>query len=175
MKYSICFLLGILVAIVFCEWEAYTLNLPAVIAPPAKELAKVETELLECQKLLTYKPTAKKKLNLPDPVKADHDKHVVAASQVPPSDYPHTMMAVYDSGTGAVNMFLRRDPPPWLAFNRRAAIGVAYGFKDNADGFATMLYGRIDLIQVKRLHAGLLGNVDTAGGWYGGGFAELRL
>jgi len=84
------------------------------------------------------------------------------------------MTAVYDSGTGAVDMYLRQDPLPWLAFDRRGALGVAYGFRNEADGFVTRVYGRLDLVQIKRVHAGLLGDVDNAGNWYGGAFAEYR-
>jgi hypothetical protein len=167
-------IIGLLTAAGVCAWKAYTPNLPSVLAPPAPELAKEETTIKECQKIAVFRDKVKKKLDLPATVQKDTSKHVVASSPVPPSDYPHTMTAVYDSGTGAVDMFLRQDPLPWLAFNRRGAIGAAYGFKDGADGFVTRVYGRLDLLQIKRLHAGLLGDVDNAGGWYGGGFAEVR-
>ena len=171
---AVSFVLGLLVAAGICAWMKYKPSPPSVLSPPAKELVKEETKRLDCRPVLVYRDKVEKKLGLPDAVTKDPAKHVVAASPVPPSDHPHTMTAVYDSGTGGVDMFLRQDPLPWLAFNRRAALGVAYGARSEASGFVTRVYGRLDLLQIKRLHAGLLGDVDNAGGWYGGGFAEVR-
>lgn len=172
--HAVALVIGGLIVAIGCAWIQYRPSLPSVLATPAKELAKEETKNLDCKPVVVYRDKVKTKLGLPDIVTKDPDKHVVASSKVPSSDYPHTMTAVYDEKVGSVDMFLRQDPLPWLAFNRRAAVGVAYGVKDDADGFVTRLYGRADLIQIKRLHAGLLADVDNAGGWYGGGFAELR-
>lgn len=155
-------------------WINFRPSLPSVLAPSSKELAKEETKRLNCRPVLVYRDKVEKKLGLPDIVTKDQDKHVVASSPAPASDYPHTMTAVYDDKVGNIDMFLRQDPLPWLAFNRRGAVGVAYGFKDGASGFVTRAYGRMDLLQVKRLHAGIMGDVDNAGGWYVGGFVEGR-
>lgn len=170
----VAFVLGLLVAAGICAWMALKPSLPSVLAPVAKELAKEKPTLLTCKPILVYRDAVEKKLGLPDIVKRDASKHVVASSRVAPSDYPHTVTAVYDDRSGGVDMFARQDPLPWLAFNRRGALGVAYGFKGDHDGAVARVYGRLDLLQVKRLHAGLLGDIDNAGGWYGGGFAEVR-
>lgn len=171
---AVAFIAGLLVSAGICAWMQYRPSLPAVVAPPAKELAKEETKRLDGKPILVYRDKVEKKLGLPAIVTKDPNKHVVASSPVPPSDYPHTMTAVYDERVGNVDMFMRRDPLPWLAFNRRGALGVAYGIKDDSDGFVTRIHGRLDLLQVKRLHAGLLGNVDSDGDWYVGGSIEMR-
>lgn len=172
MKYAVGIVIGLLLAAIACAWLEHKPRLSSVLASAAKELANEETTIKEYQKVVVYRDKVKKKLDLPAAIQKDPDKHVVAASPIPPSDYPHTMTAVYDSGTGAVDMFLRQDPLPWLAFNRRGAIGAAYGFKDGVT--AARIYGRLDLLQIKRLHAGLMGNADSDGGWFGGGFVEAR-
>jgi len=173
-SHAIALVLGGLIVAGGFLWMKYKPSLPSVLAPPSKELAKEETKRLDCKPVLVYRDKVEKKLGLPASVTKDSSKHVVASSPVPPSDYPHTMTAVYDDRIGNVDMYLRQDPLPWLAFNRRMALGAAYGFKDGAQGFVTRVYGRIDLLQVKALHAGLLGDVDNAGGWYGGAFLEGR-
>jgi len=104
----------------------------------------------------------------------DEGENVIITGYTESSDYPHTMTAVYDSGTGGVDMFLRRDRLPWVAFNQKGSIGVSYGVKNSTTGSVSRLYGRFDLIQIKRLHAGILGDVDTDGDKYGGAFAEYR-
>jgi len=167
-------LAGLLLAGAACAWLKFRPSLPSILLPPAKELAGKPTDVLKCKSVIVYRDAVEKKLGLPDIVKRDTSKHVVASSRVAPSDYPHTVTAVYDDRSGGVDMFARQDPLPWVAVNRRGALGVAYGVKDDGDGFVTRIYGRLDLLQVKRLHAGLLGDVDNAGGWYGGAFAEVR-
>ena len=162
---------GLIVAGGFA-YNALKPSLPSVLAPVSDDLAKVKQELLDCQKLRVYASKAKKKLDLPDTVKADPDKHVVAASPVPPSDYPHTMTAVYDSGTGAVDMYLRQDKLAWLAVNTRYEIGIGYGYSDN--GSVTRLDGAVELLQVKALHVGVVGTVDSSGAAYVGGRAWFR-
>ena len=158
-----------------CAYLKFTrVPLPSALLQPAKELDKEKPTLLKCKPVLVYRDKVEAKLGLPETVKRDPDKHVVASSNVPPSDYPHTMTAVYDSGTGGVDMFLRRDRLPWVAFNQKGSIGVSYGVKNSTTGSVSRLYGRFDLIQIKRLHAGILGDVDTDGDKYGGAFAEYR-
>lgn len=172
--HAVALVIGGLIVAIGCAWIQYRPSLPSVLATPAKELAKEETKTLKDKPVVVYREKVKAKLGLPESVKKDATKHVVNSTQVESSDRPTTVTAVYDDQTGVVDLFKRQDRLPWLAFDRRAAIGVAYGVKNDANGFVARIYGRADLIQIKRLHAGLLADVDNAGGWYGGGFAELR-
>lgn len=173
-SHAIAIITGGAIVAAGCAWLKLKPVLPSLLAPPARELAREEPRLLDCKPVLVYRDKVERKLDLPAIVTRDPNKHVVAASRVPPSEYPHTMTAVYDEKVGSVDMFLRQDPLPWLAFNRRGAFGVAYGLKSDTDGFAPRVYGRMDLLQVKRLHLGALGNIDGDGDWYGGGFIEAR-
>jgi len=171
---AIGFVLGLFVAGGICAYNAIKPSLPSILAPPSKELINAKSETLDCRPVVVYKDRVKRDLGLPETVKKDPDKKVTASTKVLPSDYPNTVTSVYDTGTGMTDLYIRRDSLPWLAFNRRMAIGAAYGVKDEAQGFVTRVYGRIDLLQIKRLHAGILGDVDNAGGWYGGAFVEGR-
>lgn len=168
------FVAGLLVAAAICVWMQYRPSLPSVLAPPSKEVKGEKPLERECEKTIVYRDRVKKELGLPDTVKRDPDKQVTASTQVPGSEHPHTVTSVFDFDTGQTDLYVRRDPLPWLAFNRRGALGLAYGIKDDTDGFVTRGYGRLDLMQVKRLHLGLLGDVDSVGDWYGGGFVEYR-
>lgn len=174
ISHAAALILGMAIIAGYSAYLKMKAPLTATLLQPAGELAGAKTDTLKCKDVIVYLDAVEKKLGLPDIVKRDASKHVVNAAKVPPSDYPQTMTAVYDDRTGGVDMFRRQDPLPWLAFNRRGAIGAAYGFKGGGNGFVTRLYGRIDLLQVKMLHAGLLGDVDNSGGWYGGAFVEGR-
>jgi hypothetical protein len=167
-------LVGAIIGVLLCSGVAvlikYRPSAPAVATPQAPELAKETPKVLECEKVVIYRDAVTKKLG----IEAKRGEHVVASSKLPGDSHPHTVSALYSEETGVTRLLDRQDPLPWLAFNRHGAMGVAYGVKDEASGFVTRLYGRLDLMQIKMLHAGLLGDVDNAGGWYGGAFAEMR-
>jgi len=168
------FCAGLLVAAGVCAWIKYRPSLPSVLAPPAKELAKEETATLNCKPVMIYRDRVKEKLGLPPTIQKDPDKKVTASTKVPADDHPHTVTSVYDTSTGATDLYIRRDPLPWLAFDTRRELGVAYGFKDDADGAVARVFGKLDLVQIKALRAGLLGNVDSDGDWYAGAAVSLR-
>lgn len=172
--HAIALIVGGLIVAIGCAWIQYRPSLPSVLATPAKELAREQTKTLSCKPVVVYREKVKDKLGLPESIKKDATKHVVNSTKVEASERPTTVTAVYDDQTGFVDLFKRLDPLPWLAVNRRGALGVAYGFKDDANGAVARVYGRMDLMQVKRFHLGLLGDIDSGGDWYGGGFIELR-
>ncbi len=172
---------GMIVSAILCATlgAAYTIwkapdKIVAQLAPTSPKIANTAKESKQCATVQAFKDPAKKKLDLPEQIQQDKQAVVLAAAPVPPSDYPRTATGVLHLDTGLGEIYLKDDPLPWLAFNRRGAVGVAYGFKDDADGFVTRVYGRLDLVQIKMLHAGLLGDVDNTGDWYGGGFVEMR-
>lgn len=172
-------IIGVILAVLmFGGWNIYRAIQPstlvAAIAPPAKSTAGDKKETKACTTIEAYTPKIKKKLELPESVQKDDNISVIATADTPRDGRPYIASALLNLSTGVGEIAFTPQPYPWLAFNRRGALGVAYGFKDNADGFVTRLYGRLDLMQVKRLHAGLLGDIDNAGGWYGGGFVEIR-
>jgi hypothetical protein len=164
--------MGLLVAGGICAYNTLNRMIPqSVLAPPSKELAKIDKETLKCQPVVIYKDKAKKALGLPETVKADPDKHVVASTQVKASERPTTVSAVYDSGTGAVDMFTRRDPYPWFGSDKKWLIGGFYGASDDSEGAVGELLGMYDLFQVKALHIGPMGHIDTNGNRFlGAGF-----
>jgi hypothetical protein len=173
-SHAIAIVLGGVIVATGCWWSQNKPRLPSVLATPSKEIAKEATSKLECKPILIYRDKVKEKLDLPDSVKTDTSKHVVNATKVSPSDWPITVSAVYDDQTGHIDLFKRQDQRPWIAFNRRSAVGIAYGINDQSDGFVTRLYGKLDLIQIKSISAGVLGDSDNSGGRFGGVFAEAR-
>ena len=144
----------------------------ALPAPPAKEITKYQTIIKPCPGIKVYPEKAKEKLGLPEAIAANPQADVVAATKLPPDTHHHTITAIYNAETLAVTLHDRRDPLPWLAFNRRHELGLAYGYS-NA-GTTAKVYGRMELLQLKTAKIGLVGDVDNNGGWFGGvniGFA----
>ena len=172
------FLLGVAATLIVVGglylWGKTRDPLPSVLAPPSKELANAPTDTLTCKPVIVYRDKVEKALGLPETVTRDTDKHVVASSPVPASDYPHTMTAVYDQGTGGVDMFLRRDPMPWVAAVTRYNLGLYYGARTDADALVARLVASGEFLQLKRLNLGGTVSVDADGQAYGGVGISIR-
>lgn len=147
---------------------------PGVAAPlpAAKEVRTVE-KIIERPKIVyVYPDKVKPALGLPKPVQEDTNKKVVATGKLKAEERDYTLSAVLDVQTGDSEVYARPDDLPWIGPGRQGAVGMAYGFKNGEP--AGRLYARHDLIQVKSLHAGAIGMVDTDGDWFAGGYVEWR-
>ncbi len=167
----------VLVAVILAAgWTFWPREKPVVgqsaPLPPAKEVRTVE-KIIERPKLVyVYPEKIKAKLNLPESVVKDAAKKVLATGKLDAEERPYTLSAVLDTETGDSQVYARPDPLPWIGPGRRGAVGVAYGLKNGHA--AGQMYAQHDLLQVKALHAGARGTVDTDGDWFAGGYVEFR-
>lgn len=139
---------------------------PSAPAPVARELHGVLATVVSCKPIVIYRDKVKAALGLPDEVKANPDRQVVAATKIPRDDRAHTVSAVADLTSGRVDLFVRDDPLPWFAIEHRGAAGFARGFRSGAPIYR--LTAREDLLQLKAAHVGLVGSVDSDGQWFAG-------
>lgn len=118
-----------------------------------------------------YRGDTKKNAKLPDDVQKDENKEVIAAVQEKASLRPQTVTTVIDSKTGEVSTFTKEDAYPWLAWEPRGEVGIAYGFKStvrcasfqcdtDAKRVARLQFG-YDLVRVKALTAGVVVTADS--------------
>lgn len=161
-------LVGGAIVVAGCWWNAHKPFSPAVPGATAKELAGFTKERQDCVPLESYPAPVKKRLGLPHAVAANDSKRVVAASQLPAGDRPRTVTTTVDTATGEAQQWVREDRLPWLRPERRNAVGMAYGWRDGYAAPVARLEGRVDLLQLKALHAGVVGTLDTTGGWFAG-------
>lgn len=144
-------------------WYVRPVSIPAGITVPAIPAAEVKDEpkvdVVVKSPIKAYKPGVKGSLKLPDSVVSDEAKHVVASSRTAADERPHTITTVVDSATGEVTTHDRTDPLPWVAVNTKSEIGVFYGLKNGEQ--ALRIEGRQELLQIKALHAGVIGTVDA--------------
>ncbi|MHB8981450.1 hypothetical protein [Thiobacillus sp.] len=140
--------------------------------PAAKEVRTVEKVRTEVKVVYVYPKAVKAKLDLPAPVVTDDAKQVIATGKLDAEERPYTLSAVLDTETGGSQVYARPDPLPWVGPGRRGAVGVAYGLKNGHA--AGRMYAQHDLLQIKALHAGARGTVDTDGDWFAGGYVEFR-
>ena len=167
-------ILGLLLAAGAFAYKSFKPSIPSLPSAPSKDLAKVDKETLNCIPVIVYKDKAKDKLWLPTAVVAASEQRVLGATQVNPNERPTTVSAVLNTVSGETTFYQRLDPLPWFALETRRELGIAYGFKDDAGGAVARIFGKVDLVQIKMIRAGLLGNVDSDGDWYAGAGVRLR-
>jgi len=169
---AIGFVAGLLTAAIIAAIIHFRHGQPAVVAALAPELANLKTEDVPIKSVKAYPHQAKRKLNLSAAVQANKDEHVVAATKIDP-DRPRTVTAVLDTHTGASSLYIRNDPRPWFAPSMRAELALDYGYKRDRDAPVFRAGARVDLLQIKALHFGLTGSVDSDSAWFVG--AGIRL
>jgi hypothetical protein len=153
-------------AIVAAGWLYWAAHKPVekagevAIAKPAPEVASAPRIDKPLKSVKVYKggSTIKDKLNLPPAVVADQKTEVIASSKIEAGERPRTVTTVINTETGASETYVRTDPRPWLAFERRGEIGAYYGIK--AGEPTIRIQARQDFVQVKALHIGVIGSVD---------------
>lgn len=163
---AIGFILGLLAAGAVVAYKTLTkITTPSILAQPAKELKNAKTETLTCKSVIVYQDPVKEDLGLPATVAKDPDKKVTASTKVPASDFPNTVSSVFDTGTGATDLYVRRDPLPLLAFDRRWRFGAFYGLSDAENGLFLWV-AQYQFAQIKRVHITAHGQADTSGRYF---------
>lgn len=133
-----------------------------VESTPAPEVANVPTERVEiAPPIQVYKPDAKKKLNLPEPVQQDAAQHVIASSKTANDERQHTITTVIDANTGNATNYDRVDPLPWIAVSTKSQVGLFYGYRGGEQ--IVRLQGQQELLQIKAMRVGAIATVDSDG------------
>ena len=172
-SHALAIVLGGLIVAAGCAVLKLRPSLPSVTAVPAKELAGEKTTKLECKPVLIYRDKLKEKLGIPDPVKSDPKTHIAASANIPASEYPYTISALYSEDTGAVSLYTRKDRLPWLATASKGSVGLHWGAQDDGTT-TTRLSASYSVLQVKRLNLGLTGDISTSDRAFVGVGGEVR-
>lgn len=130
-----------------------------VEAAPAPQVAKVPTVAVPTAPVKVYAPAAKARLKLPEEVKRDPGRHVVAATRTPADERPHTVTTVLDADTGEVTTYARAEPLPWIAAQPKTELGAFVGYRFAEP--ALRIEARQELLQVKALHLGAIASAEA--------------
>ena len=155
--------LGLLLASAGFAWHSLKPSLPALPGAPSAKVADIQMETKPCKQVQAKEPKAKKKLGLPPPVQQDEQAVVLTAVDVPRTDEPLIATSLLHLDTGLGEIFFTPQPRPWLAFDRRWTAGVFYVARDDVvdSGLVGRLQGTYAAFQVKFLHFGAYGQIDT--------------
>ncbi len=142
--------------------------------PVAKEVAQeVMIALPEKTPIKAYRPSVKKKLNLPVDVQADPGAHVIATGKLSATeDRPYTLTTVIDEKTGESTVFARPDDLPWLSVAQRSQISIQYGLRSGEP------VGRLSVshsfLNIKSASLGVAATLDHDGQWFAGAGVSYR-
>lgn len=146
---------------------------PLPITRAEAKTAKARVPAKTKKPITVLPPSVKEALTLPEPVRKNPESQVLATGRIQAEERPYSLSAVLDGGTGMTTIYAKAEPLPWLALERKAAAGFAYGVRDDGARVG-LLHGRVDVLQVKRAHLGAMWFVDTDGRAYAGLNVEVR-
>lgn len=138
----------------------------AAVAPIVAKIPTVQTPI-KSKTVRTFKPAAKAKLKLPEPVIQNDDQQVTSATVVAPSERKTTVSTVIDTKTGETTAYVKPEPYPWLAVESRGEARLDYGYKMTRGELVPKPVSRLSVthnfIQVKALHVGVNAALDSDG------------
>ncbi len=135
-----------------------------VEVPKIKTVTKIKTVKVPgpTQIVTVEKEVVVEKLKLPEWVKTDEDKQVIATAEVPPYAGKTEAVAVIDTKTGESQIIAKQAPLPLFGFENKKELGIRAGInlKDEAEGG---IYGRWSFLRVGNLHLGAYGEANSRG------------
>jgi hypothetical protein len=129
-------------------------------APPSPVVEDVGQHDVTVTHVHVYKPEAKIELALPAAVVSNTQAHVVASTLTPNDERQHTITTMLDSGTGKFTTYDRVEPLPWISVTTKSEVGAYLGLKNGEP--AIRIEGRQEILQIKAVRIGAIGNVDAA-------------
>ena len=166
-------LLALFIAgVVLGAWLAYKPAQPAgdwQPAQPDKRISTTPTQTVQPKdcRVVVAAPAAKDQLDLPPDIRNNPAQHVSASAVVQPDEHPQSVVTIFDTTTGQTKAITQRLTHPWLATEQRGQLWAGYGLTPGGERVGRILL-REDLLQIKAMHLGMTGEVDTMGGWFVG-------
>jgi hypothetical protein len=112
--------------------------------------------------LTVEKQVVVEKLSLPDWVKDNKDKQVVATAEIAPYEGTTNAVAIMDTNTGVSEIIAKQMPLSLFGFENKREIGIRAGV-DMKGGPVTSVYGRWGFLRVGNAHVGVYGEADSNG------------
>lgn len=134
----------------------------AVIATPApavKNQPKVAVTIKKPVKVYQHSGEIKSHIKLPAAVIENPNELVLQSSIVPGNDdHPHSVTTTINAETGETQTYVKTEPLPWVAWDKRGSAGIYVGFK-NANP-AVRLQVKQDFADVKAIRLGVNASID---------------
>lgn len=136
-------------------------------AHAATVVADSKPQEIQPKKVMAYPAKVKEKAALPDSMKQDPNIVVLDSSRVEASDRDQTVTSTLNTQTGAVETIVSEDPDPWFQLEAKNEARLSYGIKN---GMKTVGRASVsaDMLEIKSVHFGVNGSLDTDGAYFAG-------
>jgi len=135
-----------------------------VEVPQIKTVTKIKTVKVPgpTQIVTVEKTVVVEKLKLPEWIKTDENKQVIATAEVPPYQGTTNTVAVLDTVTGTSQIVAKQVPLSFVAFENEKELGLraGVGLKNTTE---VGVYGRWTFLRVGNAHLGAYGEANSNG------------
>ena len=174
--YIVVFVALLAAASALSNW--YAAQIPAtqteyINVPQIKEVTKIKrVEVPGPERIVTIeKEVVVEKLKLPDWIKDDANKQVIATAEIAPYEGKTNAAALLDTKTGESQIIAKQAPLSFFAFENKKELGVRAGY--TTDDFKTQatVFGRWQFFRVGNARLGIYGEANSEGN----GIAQFEL
>ena len=164
---AVLVLIAVIAAIVAWYWPRPQLtitNVEYVQVPQIKVVTKIKTVKVPgpTEIVTIEKEVVVEKLKLPEWIKTDENKQIIATAEIPPYKGKTDAVAILDTKTGASQIVAKQVPLPLFGFENDKEIGMRAGVNLKG-GTETGIYGRWSFLRVGSFHVGAYGEANTGG------------
>jgi hypothetical protein len=133
-----------------------------------KEVTKIKRVEVPVEKVVTIeKEVIVEKLTLPEWLKTDPNKQILATAEIPPYKGKTNAVSVLDTKTGASEIIAKQIPRSLFGLANEREIGIRYGYgyfnKESKFQDEGAVYGRWDFLRIGNAYLGVYGEGTTRG------------
>jgi hypothetical protein len=145
-------------------------SLPKVLtqwlpAPQVKIVEKIKRIEVPVEKIITIeKEVVVEKLKLPDWIKNDANKQIIATAEIDPYEGKTNTAALFDTKTGVGEIIAKQQSMPLFGLENKKGIGIRYGYNTAVNGMVPEVYGRWDFLRVGNIHTGIYAEESAGDG-----------
>jgi hypothetical protein len=112
--------------------------------------------------LTVEKQVVVEKLSLPDWIKQDENKQVIATAEIAPYEGKTNAVAIMDTKTGVSEIIAKQIPLSLFGFENKKEIGIRAGVDLKGEPL-TSIYGRWDFLRIGNARIGVYGEANSKG------------
>jgi hypothetical protein len=103
------------------------------------------------------------KLKLPDWIKDDVNKQVIATAEIAPYEGKTNAAAILDTKTGQSEIIAKQVPLSLFGFENKKELGVRVGYSTDEWEMRSTVFGRWQFARIGNIHLGIYGEANSRG------------
>jgi len=166
----VIFVLSLATMSALYAWYSASHNPPVsqieyIKVPEIKETIKIKkVEVPGPERIITIeKEVVVEKLKLPDWVKTDANKQVIATAEIAPYEGKTNAAAILDTKTGASEIIAKQVPLSLFGLENKKEIGVHVGYSTDEWEMRSTVFGRWSFARIGNVHLGIYGEANSRG------------